>query len=173
MADVPSLSFSALIHSVPRTGRFGGRGGAATDDASLSSARSSVLRTGRDGEKWLGIDAKKHAAFLTTASNDYLYTLANDPSVAQHLVERNVRRGVPAMVERGDSFRRLTADAAGVKGDLVDAIRSLDNMCDIPVFQSVQSKLQLATEFAKQLLDEDPIVAAVSASSGTGGSATR
>ena len=108
---------------------------------------------GKD-EKWLAIETKKHALAASAASNDYLFSLANDPSVARHLIEKNVRKGVPSLLDRAEEASQLTNEAKIVYEDVNDTVASLDDVCDTPVFKSVYSKLFCATEFAKELLVE-------------------
>ena len=54
-------------------------------------------------EKWLDIESKKNAIQLTTDATEYVYLLANDPSVAHHRIAQNVKRAVPPIVNRTES----------------------------------------------------------------------
>eukprot|EP01061_Rhynchopus_euleeides_P032125 TRINITY_DN5325_c0_g1_i1.p1 TRINITY_DN5325_c0_g1~~TRINITY_DN5325_c0_g1_i1.p1 ORF type:complete len:175 (+),score=60.97 TRINITY_DN5325_c0_g1_i1:62-586(+) len=122
--------------------------------ASMSMERHDDWTPKGREDKWLAIETKKHAVAMSTASNDYLYSLANDPSVAQHLIEKNVRKAVPSMLEKADEARDIATQAKAMHEDVSFTVKSLDNVCDTPVFKSVHSKLFCATEFAKQLLSE-------------------
>lgn len=98
------------------------------------------------------LDMEKAAKSLGSSSTDYIYHLANVPSMALFRVQEHVTKNVPQLCQRSEE---VDARQKEIRGSMIDADFSIDAVRDIASSRSTiaQCKSKLLACLARQ---QDP-----------------